>query len=439
MTTEQSTTKRPWLADYPLAATNKKVGGVAGGLGRVLKIDPVLLRVLFIVMTIFGGSGIALYAGAWMLMPTRSGEYSGLEALLGRGRSSMSSAMAILLCVVTVVGAGSAFSWGLVLMPVALILTVLFLVVGRRRGWTEKLEQDLPWVRTVTDQWQSTVGSTSQGRQPNQYPTTETMPVQPTEPAGGAEIYDPTEVSEPAAPTPPSWDPLGAAPFAWDLPEPPPLEAEPEPETPTPRSSLATLTIGLVLLMVATASLGNSMGLWDLPPANIGAIALVLIALAIIIAAFSGRPSKLIGVGVLVSVLTMLLYLTGYAGKGDFGQHIWQPESKEQVASDYRIALGDGTLDLREVKLTKGETVRVNIEVNIGKVVVLLPANAPNEFRVSCRVRAGSAQCVDQQLSGLNQWGYFTTENAHRSSDDTHGTFDINVTAGIGNVEVRRG
>lgn len=51
------------------STTDRKVAGVAGGLARHLDVDPVLLRVAFVVLAFFGGAGLILYAAAWLLVP----------------------------------------------------------------------------------------------------------------------------------------------------------------------------------------------------------------------------------------------------------------------------------------------------------------------------------------------------------------------------------
>ena len=48
---------------------DRKLAGVAGGLARHLDVDPVLLRVAFVVLVFFGGSGILLYVAGWLLLP----------------------------------------------------------------------------------------------------------------------------------------------------------------------------------------------------------------------------------------------------------------------------------------------------------------------------------------------------------------------------------
>lgn len=49
--------------------TDKVIGGVCGGLGRYLGVDPVLIRIAFVVLAVAGGSGVLLYIVAWILIP----------------------------------------------------------------------------------------------------------------------------------------------------------------------------------------------------------------------------------------------------------------------------------------------------------------------------------------------------------------------------------
>ena len=49
--------------------TNRQVAGVCGGLAERFNVDPTLMRVLFIVLAIFGGAGIILYIAMWIVVP----------------------------------------------------------------------------------------------------------------------------------------------------------------------------------------------------------------------------------------------------------------------------------------------------------------------------------------------------------------------------------
>jgi phage shock protein PspC (stress-responsive transcriptional regulator) len=47
--------------------------GVAGGLGRALAIDPLVIRIAFVVLALFSGVGIAFTSAACYCSPTRRG------------------------------------------------------------------------------------------------------------------------------------------------------------------------------------------------------------------------------------------------------------------------------------------------------------------------------------------------------------------------------
>ncbi|WP_159968086.1 PspC domain-containing protein, partial [Raoultella sp. 18098] len=49
--------------------SDRKLAGVAGGLGRHLDVDPTILRVLFVVLVFFGGAGLLLYGALWLFTP----------------------------------------------------------------------------------------------------------------------------------------------------------------------------------------------------------------------------------------------------------------------------------------------------------------------------------------------------------------------------------
>jgi len=54
------------------ARTGKVLGGVSGGLGDYLNIDKVVIRILFILLAVFGGSGVLVYIILWIAIPEQS-------------------------------------------------------------------------------------------------------------------------------------------------------------------------------------------------------------------------------------------------------------------------------------------------------------------------------------------------------------------------------
>jgi len=62
--------------------TDRVVGGVAGGLGAYWGIDPLILRILFAVSTLFNGVGVVAYLIMWVFVPTREAADMGHENVM---------------------------------------------------------------------------------------------------------------------------------------------------------------------------------------------------------------------------------------------------------------------------------------------------------------------------------------------------------------------
>ena len=81
------------------------IAGVCGGLGRYLGIDPVVIRIAFVVLALVGGSGILAYIIGWLVIPEeRSGDAPG-PADTARSGSAVGSGSALLGALLVVVGA----------------------------------------------------------------------------------------------------------------------------------------------------------------------------------------------------------------------------------------------------------------------------------------------------------------------------------------------
>ncbi len=61
--------------------TVKVIGGVCGGLADYFGIDVVLLRVAFVLLFLFGGSGVLVYIIMWIAIPGQSGNFNAYEDL----------------------------------------------------------------------------------------------------------------------------------------------------------------------------------------------------------------------------------------------------------------------------------------------------------------------------------------------------------------------
>lgn len=52
-------------------STDKIIGGVASGLAEYLNIDKTVVRMIFIVLVLFSGTGVVLYLALWLLLPSK--------------------------------------------------------------------------------------------------------------------------------------------------------------------------------------------------------------------------------------------------------------------------------------------------------------------------------------------------------------------------------
>jgi phage shock protein C len=57
--------------------TDRFLGGVCGGLGRYLAIDPTIVRLIFLLLLFGNGAGFLIYVVLWVLLPVEGASESG--------------------------------------------------------------------------------------------------------------------------------------------------------------------------------------------------------------------------------------------------------------------------------------------------------------------------------------------------------------------------
>jgi phage shock protein PspC (stress-responsive transcriptional regulator) len=70
-TTDYGTATNPASARPSLSrpAAGRMAGGVAAGVARTLGVDPLIVRIAFVALTLLGAAGIPLYLAGWLLIP----------------------------------------------------------------------------------------------------------------------------------------------------------------------------------------------------------------------------------------------------------------------------------------------------------------------------------------------------------------------------------
>jgi phage shock protein PspC (stress-responsive transcriptional regulator) len=392
-----STLREMWETRPARPREGRQVAGVAAAIARRYDIDPVLVRVGFVVAA-FYGIGAALYIAGWVLLPDEPGPAIS-------GRRSRRAWLLIPIGIAAVAGLGGAsHSNGGILLPIAAVAVLLFLlhrsrsrrgVAGRRDG-------------AVTN------------------PTG----AEPTPPAEGA-----TSVS---GVTPPAWDPLGAAPFAWDLPEPGPVPAP----APQRRSRVTPVTLALVLLAggVTALVLLAVGGLTDLPV--LFGVLLAVLGAGLVVGAFTRSGRGLIP----VALLTMALAWGALAAPldriaaGPQQDLRLAPTTPAALAPHYESGVGTVELDLRRMDLTvppgaAATPVATRIDAGLGAVEIMVPRDA--DVRFTGESGLGSVEFDDQEMGGpgarlsVNDLGADGVASGRPLVLDVH--------AGVGSVEVHRG
>ncbi len=215
-------------------------------------------------------------------------------------------------------------------------------------------------------------------------------PGTPTSAAGTASPAARTPDPVPLGPG--GWDPLGVAPMAWDLPTTAPQRPVAVLPTPQrPRSRLTPVVIGLAVLAAAAAGALAAAGADWMTPARIGAVALAVVGFGLIIGAFLRRGYGLMVVLAPLAGFVVLAALVGPVefDRGAMGEHVWTPTGTADLASNYKITMGSGTLDLRRLPLTEDRTVHVRVQM--GDFRVLVPESM--RLHTTCNASMGEVTC----------------------------------------------
>ncbi|SDE90579.1 PspC domain-containing protein [Pseudonocardia oroxyli] len=495
-----STLRDMWETRPARPRRDRKVAGVAAAIARRYDIDPVLVRVGFAVAAVYG-IGIAFYVAGWLLLPSAEED----DPLDGAGTRSAGHSIGpaawIAACVVLVATGG--IFWGDnggFVLPVLAVLVLLFLL-HRSRG-SRGLPQTDPATgavggsagRTGSGSAASAAGGGSAGSAVGGSAGSAAGGASAASAAGGAsaasaaggasaasaaggasaasaaggvsaasakDAADTAVPVDPDAPTahlgvgapevhadpldrgtPPGWDPLGAAPFAWDLPE--PAQPEPAPEPVRRRSRLTPITLALALLGggVAGVLVMLTSGLMGLP--IVFATALTIVGFGLVVGSFARTGRGLIPFALILALLTWGAVETRgilpTLGR-DVGDISVAPTDPAALAPRYDRGAGTITLDLSRLDTTvpagtDATPIRTAASVGLGEIVVTVPPDADLTVRAHADLGDVSYGTTDQggtdaQLSVVDDLGADGVRSGR--------PIELDLQAGLGQVEVRRG
>lgn len=216
---------------------NAKIAGVCEGIGVRYQIDPTIVRVLFVVSLFTLGGGLPAYLLAWLVMPRYGMSTSPVQAVARRKEQltppelkERSTGWWLIIFFILTSGI---FTSGGTLASTGILAIVVLLVAW----WALHLRSPQPPAGLLAD--------TPARTMPHSVDLSGYRPAEGTE-------------TPPGHTSPPAWDPLGTAPFAWDLPEPGPA---PQPQ-PRRARIWPWIALGLVCTIGALVAAGSIFGVW---------------------------------------------------------------------------------------------------------------------------------------------------------------------------------
>jgi phage shock protein PspC (stress-responsive transcriptional regulator) len=399
---------------------DRKVAGVAGGIARHLDIDPLIIRVAFVVLSLFGGAGLIVYAACWILLP-EDGQPSQPLGLDERSRS-VALILVGILGIALLVGQ---WDWFWVPGPLILVALVVWLVMSRRNESAAAVAPFAPPpgvpnagpdAVTPEQRWASASGDAPsydvpEEQQPTSEPTAYRSAYQTPAYAGYEQTYDQQAHQPPAPPTYPT------------------QYVHPTPRNPRKRGpklfwftmALAVLAVGVVgIIDVSGAPVADS----TYPAVVVGVVGLMLL-----IGAFYGRAGGLIFVGLLAAAGTAI----GVASeKVDTDRVEVIPASADQVSDSYDHGWGEYVLDLSQVEdpeALNGKTIRLTAEA--GELDVVVPEDM--DVTVLARVNGpGGMTVFGNETGGIDTDRTFTYDGG---DDVPEITLDLEID--FGHIDVR--
>lgn len=119
------------------SADDRMIAGVAGGIGEYFHIDPVLVRIGFVALALFGGAGLIVYPIAWLFVPDADGSHRGAREILRAlaiviGVLLLSLGLFLAAAAAAGLGGGTAVAIAVLVAGVAIFLAAFG---GRRLRW----------------------------------------------------------------------------------------------------------------------------------------------------------------------------------------------------------------------------------------------------------------------------------------------------------------
>jgi len=420
-----------WIRTHGIHRGRERwIGGVASGIAQRFGVDPLIVRGILIVLTVFAGVGVLLYGLAWALLPEPDGRIHVQEAAAGRWSSGMTGALITTIIGFPGLGAGV---WGWDRYGFGAFVWTVFWVGGAIYViyyLTQRNKARAAGMPTSPSQSQSGAGQSGAGWSAAQAGSSTPAATGSTAGAGyGAAGADWSAPAPPSGATPP----YGGY---SQLPATTPAHA-PKPANPGPGTPAVAVTAGLALLVgggIKALDAAHAINLGTAANAVVWASAAAVLGLGILVSGLRGRTAGILGFFAVVSLIIGGIFnLAPNADRARFQNIDWAPASIEQAQDGFDITGGTGTVDLTKLNLTPplGSDVVVRLEATASNVTVVIPTSVPVQVQ------------ADMTMANLNDsrgnHSGVTTQQNDYNTDKPGSRLIIKISGTLSNITVREG
>lgn len=340
---------RRWWRNRPVRPQRGgKVSGVSAAIGLRYGIDPILIRIAFVVATIYGSAGIPLYLLCWLVFPKADGH--------GGSQPTPGPVAAVLV---------------LLLIPSVYLVSPKYGAAGLALGiggfyLLHRSYHDRAAVRLAS-----------------------------APPVG--------ENAWAAAGAPGTWDSDPATQHAESAEHSesgPSVATEPGPGQRHRWISYAA--VGLAMIAAGAAVFHGA------ETTTVLAVALGVLGAGMVVASFAGGGRGLLGLAIPLAALALVANALPVGGTWPTSGHlVVHPDHPAAVLPRYELSKGNITLDLRSLRLGDDQRVHSSVRVGEGSVLIHVPDDA--NLAASCSADQGSVRCggegLDQRIEDSGKDG----------------------------------
>lgn len=431
-----------WIRSHGIQrGRDRWIGGVSSGIAHRMGVDPLIVRGIFIVLTLFAGIGVLLYGLGWALLPEPDGRIHAQEAGAGRWSTGMTGALITSVIGLTGLG-GGVWGWGrggfagffwTVFWVGGLIYLAYFLTQrNKNRNGAAPMSARPPSGSNAAFAATAPLTDYDGGAHNGGYAAYGSYAADTytpgAHPSSGADAASGS--ARQSGPYPPFSGGSGNVP-----PRGPARIPKIRPGGPgAPAVAVAT---GAALLAgggIKALDAGNVIDLGNSVNAIVWASGAAVLGLGILIAGIKGRTSGILGFFAVVALIIGGIFNVVPTGDRFRVQAVdWNPVTVQQARDGFDATGSNGTVNLTKLDLGAplGSDVVIPLDITASNVTVIIPDTVPVEIR------------ADMTLGNLNEGGErrggTTTRQSSYNTEKPGAKLIVRIDGTFSNITIQEG